>query len=388
MTARLLWAGLGAWLVFLVAIVVLVILHPHQHTVVQPYRDGAFASLAGVDMYGPGIHGFLYLPSFAVIFLPFAWLGSPLGDLVWRAVGLAVLAAGVVRLARLLGGGQARLVLGVALLAGLPASASAVQNGQATVVMIGLMIHATVDIAAGRAWRPGLLLGLAVGIKPLALVMALLTAAVWPRLRLPVLTGLALVLAIPFLRAHPAIAIGQYVAAWGKLTIASDPGIGDWSDLTMLLTKAGLRPPGALMTVLRIAAALGAVALAAWAGRRLRLADAAFSWLLLSCLYLLLMNPRTQEDAYLMLALPAALLAGRYFFVERRLFEARGLLLLCLALGSQAYGDLIFRPTELWLKPLLALLFAGYLIDWIRRGASAGVASSGAASAGAASSKP
>jgi hypothetical protein len=140
--------------------------------------------------------------------------------------------------------------------------------------------------------------------------------------------------------------------------------------------------------VLRVAAALGALALAAWAGRRLRPADAAFSWLLLSCLYLLLMNPRTQEDAYLMLALPAALLAGQYLFVERRRNEARGLLLLCLALGTQAYGDLVFRPTALWLKPLLALAFAGYLIDWIRRGGAAGVASSAAGPAGIASSKP
>ena len=216
--------------------------------------------------------------------------------------------------------------------------------------------------------------------------MALLVAAVRPRLRLPVVGGLLLLLAIPFLRPDPEVALGQYAAAWSKLRVASDPGVGDWSDLTMMLTVAGWRPAGALMTALRLAAALGAVVLAAWAGRRLGPREAALSLLLLSCLYLLLMNPRTQDDGYIMLALPAALLAGRYLFVEQRRAEAVALLLLCLALGNQAYGDLVFRPTQLWLKPLLALLFLPYLIDWIRRGGSA--AGAGVASSGIASSKP
>jgi hypothetical protein len=389
---RLVRAGWGVWITFLAVIAVLTLRNPDGHSVLPAYRAGAEAWWAGRDIYGPGIHGFLYLPAFALLFSPFAWLGSPAGDLAWRLAGFALLTTAYARLARLAAPQRAAEVLAVMLLAALPASGAALRNGQATVPMLALMIHAAVDLAGPdrRRWRPALLLALAVAVKPLALVLALLAAALRPALRLPLAAGLAVVLLLPFLAADPATVARQYASAWTKLTAAADPGLGRWADLTMLLTRAGWPPPEAAMTLLRLAGAAAALAAAAWAARRLRPADTALAWLALACLYLLLLNPRAEENSYILLAPLVALLAGRAWLDGRR-GAAAGLLALCLALGNHAYGDLVYRPTELWLKPLLALLFLGYLIDWIRRGGSgagAGVASSGAAPAGIASSKP
>jgi hypothetical protein len=388
MPRRLVRLGWIVWIAVLAAIAVMVIRDPEAHSVLGAYRAGVEAWAAGRDMYGPGIHGFLYLPVFALVFGPFAWLGSPAGDLAWRLLGWGLLTLGYARLARLAAGPAAAPALAVMLLAGLPASGSALQNGQATVLMLALMILATTDLAAGRAWRPGLLLALAVAVKPLALVLALLAAALRPALWPPLLAGLAAILLLPFLFADPAYVAGQYASAWTKLNAAADPGLGRWADLAMLLTRAGWQPTEAVMTGLRLAAALATLGLAAWAGRRLPAADAALAGLLLACLYLMLLNPRTEENTYIMLAPLVALLAARAWFLEGRRRAGGLLLALCLALGNHAYGDLVYRPTELWLKPLLALLFAVYLIDWIRRGGGAGVASSGAAPAGIASSKP
>jgi len=36
-----------------------------------------------------------------------------------------------------------------------------------------------------------------------------------------------------------------------------------------------------------------------------------------------------------------------------------------LAMGTQAYGEWIYRPTDVWLKPLLALFFAVWLVGGI-----------------------
>ncbi|MFO1059463.1 MAG: glycosyltransferase 87 family protein [Dongiaceae bacterium] len=390
---RLVRAGWGVWLIFLAVVAVLTLRHPDAHSVLPAYRAGAEAWWAGRDIYGPGIHGFLYLPAFALLFSPFAWLGSPAGDLAWRLVGFALLTSAYARLARLAAPDQASPVLAAMLLAALPASGAALQNGQATVPMLALMIHAVVDLAdrPGGGWRPGLLLALAVAVKPLALVLALLAAALRPAVRLPLALGLAAILLLPFLAADPAWVAGQYASAWTKLTAAADPGLGRWADLGMLLARLGWQPPEAAMMLLRIAGAVAALALAAIAARRLPPADAALAWLALACLYLLLLNPRAEENTYILLAPLAALLAGRAWFRDGRRRPALLLLALCLALGNHAYGDLVYRPTELWLKPLLALAFAVYLIGWIRRGGSAagaGVASSGAAPAGIASSNP
>jgi hypothetical protein len=38
-----------------------------------------------------------------------------------------------------------------------------------------------------------------------------------------------------------------------------------------------------------------------------------------------------------------------------------------LAMGTQAYGEWIYRPTDVWLKPFLALVFVVWLADGILR---------------------
>ena len=38
-----------------------------------------------------------------------------------------------------------------------------------------------------------------------------------------------------------------------------------------------------------------------------------------------------------------------------------------LAMGTQVYGNWIYRPTDVWLKPLLALIFAAWLVDGVLR---------------------
>jgi hypothetical protein len=44
------------------------------------------------------------------------------------------------------------------------------------------------------------------------------------------------------------------------------------------------------------------------------------------------------------------------------------LALLALGLGTQAYGNWIYRPTDVWLKPLLGLVYFGYLAHRIYGG--------------------
>ena len=71
-----LWGAWASW-VALILIIDVLILVGSDHTVVPAYRDAALQWLAGKDIYNATGHGFLYLPSAAILFAPCAVLPGP-----------------------------------------------------------------------------------------------------------------------------------------------------------------------------------------------------------------------------------------------------------------------------------------------------------------------
>jgi hypothetical protein len=358
---RLLAAAAIVWATFIIAVTLITVRNPDDRTVLFAYREAAAAWLGGQPMYGPGIHGFLYLPSFAPIFAPFRLLGSPAGDVLWRWAGFALLTLALVRLARLAAGPAWRPALAAMLVLSLPAAGIALQNGQGTVAMFALMVLAAVELGRQRWWWAAAFLGLAVAVKPLAIVLALLVFVLHPAMRLPLLAAAAGVLLLPFLHPDPAYVAEQYLGAMEKMRIAEDPGLGSWATIDMLLVHLGLAVPDPVLTATRVVAALGTLALAAIAVRRLAPGPAAVMLLALAVCYLLLFNPRTEESGYLMQAYPVALFAALAWLVEGRRTLGLALGLLCLGLGMQAYNLALFHATQDWLKPSLCLVFLLFL---------------------------
>src|SRR5687768_10391283 len=76
-----------AWLLWgvLFLVIAVLIVRGDKRTVVNHYRAAAHAWMAGEPLYNDTGHGFLYLPSSAVLFVPFAMLPDVLGDIAWRA---------------------------------------------------------------------------------------------------------------------------------------------------------------------------------------------------------------------------------------------------------------------------------------------------------------
>jgi hypothetical protein len=355
----LLWAergGFAVWAIFLAAVVVLIAIDPGEGTVTSVYRAAALGWWRGEDVWGTGAAGFLYLPSFAVVFTPFALLGPRVGDIAWCLVSVGLLSAGLWQLYRRLIGPVPPARLGATLLISFPAAAAAIRDGQATPAMLALMLLATAALADGRRLATGLWLAAAIALKPLALVMAMLMAALYPRTILPLALGLLVVLAAPLIHPNPETAMALYRAAFDKILTASAPGPGPWADLSGLLGALGWSLSGNVMTVIRVAAALATLALALQM-RRESETEAALGLLTLGNVYLMLFSPRTEINTYIMLVIPVALYAALLWHRERAHAAAWGLTAISLGLGTQAYGTAIFRATELWLKPLLALVF-------------------------------
>src|SRR5690606_14617921 len=135
---------------FNLAVLALVLIDPEARSVVPVYRLGALGWWRGDDIFGAGIAGFLYLPSFAVLYTPFALLGASFGDVLWRVVSIGTLAFAIWRsigiMVPVMTGRRQWFVFGASLLLLAPSGFSAFRNGQATVLLMALMMLGSVAI--------------------------------------------------------------------------------------------------------------------------------------------------------------------------------------------------------------------------------------------------
>lgn len=354
-------AAWSLWAVLLVAVSVLVVLHPGR-SIFDVYRDGVNHWWASQALYNHTMRGFVYLTTSPLIFTPFVLLGAPADDLVWRFFSVALFLYGLWRLVLLTAPGQPRLVMAAILLLLLPVAAVNVQRGQAEVAMMGWMFLGVADAAEGHWRRSALWLCLAFALKPLAFVLILLYGVLIRPLRLPLLAGVATVLVLPFLHPDPAYVATQEIAMWRELTAATQPGLSRFNKLAMMLRHFSIDLSPAAIMSLRVAGALFTLGFAAIVVRCRSPRKSAIDILALAVCYLVIFNPRTELGSYMNLGAVVGLYAAAAWYDDRdRRGTALLLALLILGLGTQAYGDWIYRPTDVWLKPALAIVFYGYL---------------------------
>jgi len=288
------------------------------------------------------------------------------GEVLWRLVNIGVFAVGIFQFARMVRGSSGKALFPLMTLVTLPLAWDCARNGQATLVITGLMLLAVVDIARTRWWRATLWLCLGVAVKPLVIVLALLVLVIDRPLSWRLPAGMVVTALFPFLTQHPGYVLDQYAAFWSSLTKAVHVGAVDkgWTTPFNALQLAGVSIPEKVQTLLRLAAAFGTLALC-WLSRRrhdaVRSAVFVFS---LSVIYLMLFSPRTENNTYAMLAPAIAVfLAVAYLFEQRR---GEGMLLSCLVgviLGGRVIERLLTpHAGTSWVSPLMAVCFSAYLL--------------------------
>ena len=350
----------SAWGILLVAVSILVVRSPIR-SIFDTYREGVHHWWASQPLYNASDpRGFVYLTSSPLLFTPFVLFGPPFDDLLWRVCSVALFLAGVWRLVRILVPAQAPPAMAIIMLLILPAAGVNVQRGQAEMAMAGMMFPGAADAATERWWRSAAFLCLGFALKPLALVLVLLYGALYRPLRIPLAIGVLIVLAAPFLHSDPGYVLAQDRAMIDTLLTAAQPGITRFNDIAMMLHRFGADLPAALMLTIRVAAAMLTLWLALIAVRTMPHAEGAVTVLALAVTFLVLFNPRTELGSYMNLGALVGLFAAIAWVREQRV-AAVSLALLVLGLGTQAYGNWIYRSTDVWLKPLLGLVYFAYL---------------------------
>ncbi len=368
---RLFACGTSPWALGLLVVSVMVARDPARRSVTPVFHLAAERWAARQDLYADP-RGYHYLPQFALLFTPFHALPAPVGDILWRALSVSAVLAGFAALA-LLGRpsdpGRAYLVAAVLALA---PCLGAVRNGQTNLAFGGFCLLLAAALAVGRWNAAALCIVLLVALKPLGLVLALLAPWPYPRLRGPLLAGLVLLGAAPFLAAPPAYAAAQYRSAAAHLAGWSSTTENRFADLTALLRAAGLRLPPAGAFALRAAA--GAATLALWlrAARRSREPWRALTLALLATCYLMLFNPMTEKNSYAIAAPVLAFTAAVLLASSEAPARRAGWFLAAVLVSVGVLPELLWRVTRdfgLWWDPLsLAAVAVLLTAAIVRRG--------------------
>ena len=299
------------------------------------------------------IDGFLYLPQSAIGYTPFAVLNHPIGDVLWRLVGLGAFCHGLWRMSKRLLPGQALRVFAIGTFIALAPTYNALRNGQANLPLAALMLHATVDLVEKRWWRAAIWLTIGLAVKPIIVVMILLAGVLYRPMSWRLTIALVVFALSPFAAGGFHYVLTQFQQCWIKLSMSSQPDRA-FSDLRGLFWSMGCVIPMSVFLFMQLIAAAATLALCFVAIRRWNEPAASAFMLTLAACYLMLFNPRTEGNSYViltpMIALPAALL----FLDGRRRLAAWILVALSIWLTGNLWA---YKQTVHWMKPLACVIF-------------------------------
>ena len=352
-----------AWFVLIGVAILLVIFGP-ERTVTSAYRPAAEAWVEGEDLYNSIGSGFLYLPQAAILFIPFEMLPHTVGEIAWRMMAVGVFVWGVHSLARVAGQQSEHNLFVITTLFTIPLAFAATRNGQSTLPMAGLMMLAAADLANRRWTRAAILLCSGMAMKPLIMVMILLSGAMYRPVRGRLALGLLVTAACPLLTQSPAYVLEQYLDCGQMLVTAT--GMGQtiyWAQpfsALEILTPFEI-PRGAQMLI-RIGLAGATLLLCLVVQKRCNEQRTAIFLFSIAACYLLLMNPRTESNTYALGAPALGMSAALAFWASRR---REFVFLVTLAIATLCTFELgkffTEREQSVWLAPIAFSIFTASL---------------------------
>jgi hypothetical protein len=351
----------------MLVITVLVIARPERRTVTPLYHAAVECWWHRQPLYS-GPAGMNYLPHFAVLFTPYHLAGRVLGDLFWRWTAAGGLAAGLWLFCGALAGRDRLRAFVVVSALSLPLSLPALQNGQANAQLAAAFLLAGWFLQA-QGWGTAVLfLGLATCIKPLGLAAMALAWAVEPRLWWRLACGLVVFVGLPFLAGPPGYVADQYLAAAENLRQCAVVTEHRFADLNGLLRTLGIPLTGTAATGARALAGVGLMFLCRGAARREPGPIRALVWLSVTAAFLMLFNPMTEANSYVILAPALALVAWHELSRGARWL---GWLLVAMALTMGLLPNALHpfldnRFALVW-HPAMTLAFVGVIVGRFAR---------------------
>lgn len=358
---RALRAALAIWIIFGVVVSVVVAVDPDGHSATKEYRKASTNWWAQNKIYQKK-NGYLYLPQEAMLYTPYNVLPVRVGEPFWRLTMLALLAWSMWQAARWLAPRHREQLFLAATVLVIPSALASAQNGQVNMALAGIYLL-TASALADRRWIfAAFLLVISLALKPISVVPILLCGALYAPLRIPLAVGLVALFGSAYLHPSPAYVQSQYELFITTLLKAGKPTGNTWCDYAGIFRTLDIPIADKLNTLIRAVAALVTLGLCWWVTRGRDAIRGAFTMMLLAVIYLMLFNPRTETNSYVMLGTFAAVWAAYEIAVRRGSILAACLFGFAIILGTECYGRTILNATDHWLKAVLTIAFGIWLV--------------------------
>jgi len=370
----LFWIAGVAWGVAIVVVCARLFLHPIAHSIYPVIRNAGAQWLRGERLYQPGSSEFLYSPLFAGLMCLFALIPMKFGVLIWHLVNVGAFLAGATLIARGLWIGAHDSRRAWAALALLPLTLSNVNNGQANLVVLGLLLAGLAAYDRQRWFWCGLCGAAVVYVKIYPVILfLLLTIFAPPRMWWSLLLSIAALFAVSLMLQHPSYVLEQYnlwmnhLRGDARRTIAE----GRWRDCYLLLKllSAPITVRG-WMILQFVSGAL--VALLCFYARVRKWSWERSEWLVLvlATLWMVLFGPATEAATYVLIAPTVVYAMIAATDVSSPIWLRCGTILsYILICAADALNAWVHPRHHVALahavQPLCAILFLGVAIPWL-----------------------
>lgn len=296
------------WLLPLLVISCMIVADPLRRTVTPVYHQAVEDWSTRQPLY-TGLNGMHYPPHFVPMFWPFHLAGNIVGDILWRFTAAAGLVTGLWLFGGAIGGQNKWRTFVLLSAIALPLTLPALQNGQANAHLGAVFLLTAWCLKTKRFGWAAALLWLATSVKPIGIAAMGLAWAAYPQLWWRLAIGVPVFLGFPFLFGPTSYVSGQCIAAWNNLRECSDVTENRFADLNGLLRAIGIPLAGkASLAVRALAGAL--LMVVCWrASRRESEPHRSLIWLSSATGFLMLFNPMTEANSYVILAPVLGLMA-------------------------------------------------------------------------------
>ncbi len=349
-------------------------LSDHGKSVLPAYAVGAHNWLHSQALYDGTGQGFIYLPQSAILYIPFFIMPKfILTQMSFLAFWMVSLLYCIVKLAKFLDPKKADKIAFFTLLFTLALGFDTLRNGQLNIALLVLGLGALLAIYQNKWWLAAGLLALALAFKPTILVLYLLCLALYPALRLKALAMLIVIFILPFLTQTPVYVVHQYLGGIQNLqatfAVGTEASGSGWAQLFNVLNLFSLSLSGLTQNGVRLLFSLLTLILCYHVTRSdLTSPQKVMLMYTFAMMYLLLFNPRTEGNDYILLGPSLGLFWYQLTFVEKKIIGAFFLGLILIGILASYYIALAITPHNgIWMSPFMGCIFALLVLYYYSR---------------------
>lgn len=352
------------WILYLLILSAIIIFSHHPRSVTPNYYQAAQHWLSGSNLYNGTGTGFIYFPQAAILYIPFSIFPFKVSEILWRVFSLSLLIYSFFQFSKQTNPKFHSQVFLVFTILSLLLGFDSARNGQFNLVLSAFMLFACSAFINKHYFKTALFLVLGFAFKPTMIVFLLTLSVLFLKVGWRSVILLALFVLLPFLLQVPHYVLQQYHAAYYNLIATANLGndTTQWSQVFGMLRQMGwVDTPPLIATLARMVMAFFTFCMCWKIKNRYSIEQALFWIYSFCCCYLLLFNPRTENNDYILLAPTLAYFILGYIRSKNYPMLTLFLVLTLMMLFSFNLSLWFFYPYKSVFAPLATIILSGFL---------------------------